>query len=242
MANDKSNPETDLLARIDELERDDITEAIRRGPTDDYNAPYKARCELCKGAWHGLPVTSDTSGSRQRGCPGAYATDEERDTFAKTMAVRRKLVPMLIPEEPLPSYVERAWVEQWAKASIPERLAALVRPARVIFERKPGVNDVAFKLSVWFPSLRLPCEVSFTLGWEFLDRLDSCQPWMSFALKSEDLCYTPTEPSADTGWWAHFQGCRSPNLAVYLRRRGQRTLGPWIAMGGDDDPPWRRRG
>lgn len=98
MANDR--PEQDLLAQIDALAADadpteqEISEALRRGPTDDYMRPYKARCHLCNGDWHGLPVEGDSSGNRQRGCPGAYATPAQEEVFKKTLEARRKLVPM----------------------------------------------------------------------------------------------------------------------------------------------------
>lgn len=48
---------------------------LAHGPTDDYERDYQERCDTCHGEWHGLPAY---------GCPGAYATPEQRDEYLQT--------------------------------------------------------------------------------------------------------------------------------------------------------------
>lgn len=67
------NPERRVLDAIDEL----VEESLARPISDDYSLPWRERCELCGGDWHGLPDTDF-------GCPGAFATDEQREAFAAT--------------------------------------------------------------------------------------------------------------------------------------------------------------
>lgn len=64
------NLEQRVIDSIDQL----ISEQLEAGPQDDYSKPYVERCELCQCEWHGLP-----SGS---GCPGAYASRDERDRWS----------------------------------------------------------------------------------------------------------------------------------------------------------------
>lgn len=73
------NPEDAVLDAIAEL----VDESIAHGPTDDYHRSFDARCEFCGSEWHGL--------SSEFGCPGAFATEEQRAAAAP-----------LPPEEPLP--------------------------------------------------------------------------------------------------------------------------------------------
>ena len=67
---DRTNPEQRVIDEIDQL----VNESLARPITDDYNNPWQARCELCHGEWHGLA-------GEYNECPGAYATDEEREQY-----------------------------------------------------------------------------------------------------------------------------------------------------------------
>lgn len=198
-----TNPEDAVLADIKALE----DQAIAAGPTDDYSAPYKARCPHCEGDWHGMPVVGDPTHQRQRGCPGAYATGEQVVEFG-------------------------AWLDRWATASPSERIAAMAKPSHVVFTRKPHGDNVRFTLEVRFESMPGISRVDITTTWQVLEDLEAGQPFGTHMLRFLDAPHT--------GWAAALQGCAAPTLAVCLRRRGERTLGPWIARGGDDDPPWQR--
>lgn len=59
-------PEQNVIDAIDAL----VDEQLRN-PQNNYNALYAERCDLCHQEWHGLP-------SELTGCPGAYATNEQR--------------------------------------------------------------------------------------------------------------------------------------------------------------------
>jgi len=60
----------DLIEVIDRL----IDDELARGPR--YDNAGQPRCELCNGDWHGL--------GRTEGCPGAFATDGQRDAWLNT--------------------------------------------------------------------------------------------------------------------------------------------------------------
>lgn len=58
---------------IDDIDALIATELDEYGvPLDDYSKDRYPRCELCQRHWHGLPFTE---------CPGAYATDSEREDW-----------------------------------------------------------------------------------------------------------------------------------------------------------------
>jgi hypothetical protein len=66
---DRANPQH-IIDQIDAL----VNESLERGPTDDYERDWLARCELCGADWHGLTDPD--------GCPGAFATPAQRDAWA----------------------------------------------------------------------------------------------------------------------------------------------------------------
>jgi hypothetical protein len=70
------NPEDEVIDAIDEL----IDDAIERGPTDDYDAEWLCTCRDCSHEWHGLECL-------RCGCPGAYASIEERAEYAGAQPV-----------------------------------------------------------------------------------------------------------------------------------------------------------
>lgn len=73
-----NNSEDDVLAAIDQLERDAVDDLVdrqlqqtRSGYDNNIN---QDKCELCGSLWHGLKDL-DT------GCPGPYGTDEEKAAY-----------------------------------------------------------------------------------------------------------------------------------------------------------------
>lgn len=73
---DSDRPEQNVIDAIDAL----VDEQLRN-PQDNYSALYAERCDLCHKEWHGLP-------SELTGCPGAYATDQQRGEHPITRAQR----------------------------------------------------------------------------------------------------------------------------------------------------------
>lgn len=69
------NPEQHVMDEIDELINAGLDD--NGVPLDDYNVDRYVECELCQAHWHGLPKAS--------GCPGAYATPEQRDAYSKSV-------------------------------------------------------------------------------------------------------------------------------------------------------------
>lgn len=69
------NPEQRVLDDIDAL----IDQQLQHGPTDDYNKPWTQRCDICGWLWHGLPGDLENGGAL--GCPGAYATEQQREKW-----------------------------------------------------------------------------------------------------------------------------------------------------------------
>lgn len=68
------NPEQHVVDLIAEL----VDESLAHGPTDDYHAPWKVRCSLCAGEWHGEPKNALTDPGW---CPGAYASPAEIEAW-----------------------------------------------------------------------------------------------------------------------------------------------------------------
>ena len=66
-------------------EIDDLVDAsLAACRQDNYMAPFPESCELCGFQWHGTTGTGmyDGCGSTgEAGCPGAYATDEQREEW-----------------------------------------------------------------------------------------------------------------------------------------------------------------
>ncbi|WP_301119912.1 hypothetical protein [Mycolicibacterium fortuitum] len=78
-----ANPEASVIADIDAL----VDEQLQQEASGYDHNINQDTCELCGGDWHGLPATArgETVGDyrgvdrgRYVGCPGAFATDEQR--------------------------------------------------------------------------------------------------------------------------------------------------------------------
>ena len=69
------NPEQRVLDEIDQL----VERSLIERHQDNYNAPYKERCELCFGSWHGL--TGNLDNNAQWGCPGAFGTEQQKTAW-----------------------------------------------------------------------------------------------------------------------------------------------------------------
>lgn len=74
-----------LVAEIDRL----IDEELAHGPYDDDIG--QADCALCGGDWHGTQALADTAREHGRipDCPGAYATDAQREEWLALAPTRR---------------------------------------------------------------------------------------------------------------------------------------------------------
>lgn len=83
MSTEPRNREQDCIDAIDAL----VDESLERGPRDDYHKPYVARCSLCGASWHGLET---------EWCPGAYATQDQKDAFIAKTFTPRTHAPWLI--------------------------------------------------------------------------------------------------------------------------------------------------
>jgi hypothetical protein len=75
-----SNPEDGVIDVIDQL----VNEQLRQESSGYDHNINQDRCTLCGGDWHGTAVPGDARSvarlDRQRapGCPGAFASDEQR--------------------------------------------------------------------------------------------------------------------------------------------------------------------
>lgn len=147
----------------DEIDRL-VDRQLVRGNRDCTRSVGQPFCELCGGQWHGAPGDHDPdweANGRMRGCPGAFATDEQRERWLRNghvpfiekwretvEAIRRGAdAEDIIRSNPVPANFCELCGEQWHAGPAGDN--ALFIPEEGLIPDCPGASGSAEEREQW---------------------------------------------------------------------------------------------